>query len=517
MRCNSFLKPLILLFTALDPPSATPSEPVATIQNLVAENRLAEAQSALSRALVIQPNDAALWNLRGIADAKQGNMAGAEVAFSKAVHLAPRLASAWLNLGRLYQLAPDRSEAVAKGINAYQSVIEIEPQNAEAHHQLALLLQWKGAFLESLGHLDRLPTADRARRPAVALRCADEAALGHTESALKLADQLLRDPQLEEADVIAILPAVTTHNEDVAFRLLEGLESRGLATAETRSSLAALYESRGDLSAARKSYEAAFRSSAPSANVLTNLARVAWKQEDFEETLGYLAHARDLDPDNPGIHFFFGLTCNEMRLPVEARKSMEKALALAPENPYYNYAMGVIHLQWAEKDGAIPFLKKYVAAQPADTRGHLALAVAYFGTSHNDEAKREIARLASNSQVRAGTEYLLGRIAAQEGDVKGALIHLKQVAALEPKSSDAHAQLGDLFLQINNVEGARRETASSLALDPQNYAANRTLMRLYRLDNDPRLAEQAERLKTLVEQNDANLRLLQRTIEVRPW
>jgi hypothetical protein len=52
---------------------------------------------------------------------------------------------------------------------------------------------------------------------------------------------------------------------------------------------------------------------------------------------------------------------------------------------------------------------------------------------------------------------------------------------------------------------------------PRNWAANRTLMRLYRLDNDPRLAAQTERLKTLSEESDANLRLLQRTIEVRPW
>ncbi|MCU1274865.1 MAG: hypothetical protein JWO48_2296 [Bryobacterales bacterium] len=472
---------------------------------------------ALSRALATQPEDAALWNLRGIADAKLGNAAGAEQAFSRAVRLAPRLTSAWLNLGRVYQLSPDRNEAIAKGIDAYQSVLGIEPENAEAHHQLALLLQWKGDFRESLAHLDRLPPEDQARRPAVALRCAGESALGNTESALKLADQLLRDPQLEEADVAAILPVVSSRNETVALRLLQGLESRGLAAAETRSSLAALYERRSDLSAARKEYEAAFQSSPPSVNVLTDLARVAWKQKDFEGTLGYLAHARDLEPDNPGIHFFFGLTCNEMRLPVEARKSMEKALALAPENPYYNYAMGVIHLQWAEKDGAIPFLKKYVAAQPADARGRLALAVAYFGTNHNDEAKLEIARLAGDSRVRAGTEYLLGRIAVQEGDIQGALGHLKQVAVLEPKSSDAHAQLGDLLLQTNNVEGARRETAASLALDPQNYAANRTLMRLYRLDNDPRLASQTERMKTLAEENDANMRLLQRTIEVRPW
>ena len=206
-----------------------------------------------------------------------------------------------------------------------------------------------------------------------------------------------------------------------------------------------------------------------------------------------------------------------MRLPVEARKSIEKALALAPENPYYNYAMGVILLQRAEKDGAIPFLKKYIAAQPADARGHLALAAAYFGTSHNDDARRELAKITGMSQARDGSEYLLGRIAAQEGDMTGAIAHLNQVVKLDPKSSDAHAQLADLLLGNQDLEGARRETAAALALDPDNYAANRNLLRLYRNDKDARLKSQTARLKTLVEQNDANLGLLQRTIEVRPW
>ena len=210
-----------------------------------------------------------------------------------------------------------------------------------------------------------------------------------------------------------------------------------------------------------------------------------------------MAHARDLAPDDAGIHFFFALTCNEMRLPVEARKSIEKALALAPENPYYNYAMGVMLLQWAEKDGAVPFLKRYVSAQPSDPRGHLALAAAYFGTSHNDDARRELAGIMGTSQARAGSQYLLGRIAAQEGDVTGAIAHFKQVVTLEPNSSDAHAQLADLLFGKEDLEGARRETAASLALDPDNYAANRTLLRLYRIAKDPRLKSQTERLKTL--------------------
>lgn len=507
----------LLWYFAGNPAPAAPSDQFTAIQNLVAQGRFGEARVALSRALAMQPNDAALWNLFGIATAQQGKAAEAEEAFLKATRLAPRLESAWLNLGRLYQLSTARTEGIAKGIQAYETVLKLDPANAEAHHQLAVFLHWRGAFRESLAQINQLSPEDQSRRPALALRCANEAALGNTEGALALADQLLRQADLEEADVIAILPALESHNEIVALRLLQGVAARRLSTPETKSHLAALYERRGELSAARSAYESMVQDSRPSAKTLTDLARVAWKQKDFEGTLGYLAHARDLEPNNPGIHFFFGVTCNEMHLPVEARKSLEKALELAPENPYYNYAMGAVRLQWSESGGAIPFFKRYVGARPQDARGHLALATAYFSIDQYEDAKRELALVSGNAQTRAGSEYLLGRIAAQTGDLNGAIAHSKELVALDPASSEAHAELGDLLLQQQRLEDSHRETERALALDRNNYTANRTLMRLYRLANDPRVQQQVTRLKALTEDKDAKLRMLERTIEVRPW
>lgn len=252
-------------------------------------------------------------------------------------------------------------------------------------------------------------------------------------------------------------------------------------------------------------------------NTLIELARISWKQKDFEGTLGYLAHARDLDANNPGIHFFFGVTCNELHLPIEARKALEKALEIAPDNPYYNYAMGAIRLQWKETDGAIPFLEKYVKARPEDSRGRLALALAYFSIDRYDQAKQELGRLRDKSQTRSGAEYLLGRIAEQSGDLNAAIGHFERLVKLEPNWPEAHAALGGLFIEQNNAAAAQRETAAALALDRDNYTANRTLMRLYRLNSDPRLEQQTARLKTLVDEKDEKLKLLQRTIEVRPW
>ena len=67
--------------------------------------------------------------------------------------------------------------------------------------------------------------------------------------------------------------------------------------------------------------------------------------------------------------------------------------------------------------------------------------------------------------------------------------------SIEPNSPEAHAELGLLFLRRDEMDAARRETELALAADPQSYRANDTLMKLYRMANDPRLAAQVEVVK----------------------
>ena len=94
--------------------------------------------------------------------------------------------------------------------------------------------------------------------------------------------------------------------------------------------LALLYEAQGKLDLARKTLEETATQSPKLIDVLVDLARVAYKQKDFEGALGYLAHARDLEPANAGVHFFFGMVCIESELVLEARDSLRKAVELEP-------------------------------------------------------------------------------------------------------------------------------------------------------------------------------------------
>lgn len=487
------------------------------IEQLIRENRLSAARTELLKELKADENEADLWNLLGVVDAQQGDAAGARDAFERAVRLAPRLESAWLNLGRLYMMSAGDKDALDRALAAYQTALRLNPASPEAHHQLGLLLQWKGRFRESLEQLDALGEPDGSRRTAVALRCADEAALGNTGRATEAAEMLLRDPGLEEPDVVAILPAIESRNDQVVIRLIEGLAARRLATNATLPRLAAAYERKGNFEESRRVYESAFRNSPVSASLLLDLARISWKQKDYPGTLGYLAHARELEPKNPAIHFLFGLASNEMGIPVEARKSLEKALEFAPDNPYYNYAMGAVLLEWSEKAQAIPYLKKFLALKPGDARGRLALATAYFSVLDNEHARAELKPLVEIPQTRAGAEYLLGRIAAQEDDWNTAAGHFRKLVEIEPNAPEGHAELGAALLELHDAESARRESDAALSIDNDNYVANRTILRMYQLSGDARAKDQTERLRKLVAKKEQSARLLERTIEVRPW
>ena len=111
--------------------------------------------------------------------------------------------------------------------------------------------------------------------------------------------------------------------DDLEERLLEGLVQRELASINTLHQLGLLYERRGQLDRAHQTLEKVAQGEPISAKLLLELARIAHKQGDHKGTLGYLAHARDLEPQNAGIHFFFGMVCVDLDLSQDAYNSLK--------------------------------------------------------------------------------------------------------------------------------------------------------------------------------------------------
>jgi tetratricopeptide (TPR) repeat protein len=482
---------LLFAFLTLVLQTATSSATLQSIAEMLERNDLAAAKAATEAGLREHPSDPALHNFAGVIDAQQGATARAEAHFRTAIRLAPRAASPYLNLGRLLM----EQSAEAKALDVYRQLLGVEPSNVEALYQAAFLLARAGQFRESRGLIERLPDDTRGRPQALAVFVADLVGIGDREDAARIADTvkaLAGHPDLTSADVIAVLPAFerAKHDNTVLRQLLEALDRRGLAVGAGGQ---------------------------PSVSLLMDLARVAYKAGDAKGALGYLAHARDLEPSNASVHFFFGMACIDLNLGAEAYESLKKAIALDPENPFINYALGAVSIQRHDASEALPYFEKYVRLKPDDPRGRFALGAARFYSNQLEAARTDLQQAAAHPETAAGAHYFLGRIARQLNDLDTARRELDQALRANPRYADAWAELGLVQTRAEQYADAEQSLAKALSIDPRNYAATFNLSTLYSKTKDPRRDEQAARLATLQEQRAAQAQEFLRIVEVSPY
>ena len=503
---------------------AAPAAPQAAesgleqVPQLIQSGKLDEARTLLTSLLRTHPTQPDALNLLGVVEAQQGNYRAAEASFQKALTARPHFAGACLNLGRLYQENSGKDpEASKKGAAVYDRLLEFDPTNQEANYQSALLRMRLGRYQGSLDRLARLPQDAQSRAQALAVRCGDYAGLGENDKAQQSAEQLLASVDLQEADVTVLLPVLAAHkNQALAIHLLEGLETRRLATFDSVHSLGLLDQEAGRLAEARRALESSLQFRPEYAPTLIELARVAYAQKDNVGALEYLAHARELEPKNASIHFFWGILAIEQDLAEEAYRSLKKAVALDPGNAYYNYALGVVAMQREEAGESIAYLQKYCELKPHDPRGRLALGVAYFNSHDEEPAAKVLALLVSTPATAAAANFYMGRIENHRGQYPAALDYLHHALEARPDYADAYAETGLIYLKRKEYPQAEEALNKALRINPSSYAANLNLLMLYQRAKNPKAAEQAKRFDQVKEERAQRAKEFLRTIEVRP-
>lgn len=493
-------------------------EQLRSTQQLIVDGKPEEARQRLEALSESYPQDPRVFNLQGVVLAQTGDYKSAEASFIRAIDLYPRYTGALLNLGRLYQENLGRDEfAGEKGIAIYSRLLSYEPDNTEANFQISVLLHLDKDFNGSLEHLSKLSPEDQGIAMAKVVICANHAALGHTTLATEMARELSADPNLVEEDILLVLPALrASGRDDLALMLLEPLAGRNALSIPTVEKLALLYASMDDTVRARAYLESLASRHPNLPDLLIKLAWVTFNDKDYEKTLSYLAHARDLDPSNGNIHLLFGIACVELNLGVEAVISFEKAVALEPDNPYYNYAMGSAVLHWKEPGEAVPYFERYLKALPGDFRGEAALAQARFMNKEYELAKAGFEKVVLVPDLAPLAHFYLGTIAKLDFRMEEAVSHLNKALELRPDYPDALAELGGVLTREREYEKAEELLNGALTLDPEHYMANFNLLTLYSRTRDDRYQSQKEAFEKIKEQRWTQLSESLRTIEVVP-
>ncbi len=503
--------------TAAQNSSASYRQTLLSIQQQIEANNPEAARALIASTRKQYPADGGLENLLGVVEIQQGNIRLARKAFALAISHDPQLVSAYLNLSRIdMETAVTDLSARGEALRLSEKAAQLQPDNDEANYQIATILAWGKSYQRSLDHLAKLSAKAQAEVGAEALACSNQAALGHSAAAVQAAAALAANPDLTEQDANTCLPPLrAAHRADLIDTIFAAAGTRQPLSPAGLRILGLAQEAESHLEEARATLERAYAADDKSVVVLEDLARVARTAKDEKGALGYLAHARELQPNDPSLPYLFGAICLDIGLYAESLKAMTEAVKLAPDNAEYNLGLGTVVSYGPDPAKALPYLTKYHSLRPQDPAGALAIGATYFRAKDYETAAKWLKQSVSNRKSAVDAHFYLGQIARQEGRRDEAIDELKQSLALRPDQPDVLAELGQIHVSNRNYPEATTCLNRALELDRDNYAANFGLLELYARTGDTRREQQSKRFEEIKNKREEWDRNLMRVIEIR--
>jgi tetratricopeptide (TPR) repeat protein len=445
------------------------SSDLATISNLIRQEKLPEAERRLQSYLKIHPHSAKATSLLGTLYLRQGKIQLAEKALQKAVADSPASLDARIGLGDVYSVQGKFDNAVGE----YQAAAKISPQDPRANLALAKLYLGAGEFAKSLDAAQKIPP-DKRTAELLPTLAADYFGLQQPEKAGVEIQALLQVAE-KQPDLIPELCEFFLARRDFrsSEKLLSLAKDKQPPTDRFLVDLAQTQAGLGQLDDAQTTLEGILARRPDSVDALVAAGKVASQQLNWEAAAEAFSRADSLAPDRPDI--LYGLATAQLRTnsTEAALKNAEKLHELVPDDLRSTYVLALALFGAKKWEDAKPYTEQVVKAHPEDREMNLVLTDIALNDEHNLPAARSHVNviLKQNSNDSAAL-YYLGMIQKMDGDVNGAILNLSKSVAGNPKSADAQGALGSLCLQAGDLTKAipALEQAALLAPDEaQNH------------------------------------------------
>jgi tetratricopeptide (TPR) repeat protein len=243
----------------------------------------------------------------------------------------------------------------------------------------------------------------------------------------------------------------------------------------------ALGHRRENLVAAEASYRAALgRATAPTADVLYHLARVAARLEKTEESVALYTEALARAPQDSGVRAELAALHVQSGQRQRAGGVLAAGLALRPDAAELRYELG--RLLWGDKDadGALEQFRLALAADPSLGTAHRYMGLIYSAKGQYPQALDSFRALEAQRTNDAGLLVNIGIVLAQQGNLKGAEGHFRRALELGDTGGDAALKLGGLYIHRNDPSAALKVFGRGLESNPLHAELHASLGDAYR-------------------------------------
>jgi putative PEP-CTERM system TPR-repeat lipoprotein len=435
--------------------------------------------------------------------------------FSKAAEIDPEHTDAQLALGRILLAARMPAEAQVR----MDSILKREPANRDA-------IMIKGSALlsqnQSAAAIDLLtPVFDSGERDTslILLLAGAHIRLGHRSQAetvidaglkvhpeaiplhLQLANIHLRAGNLEEArrimeKVAAIEPGNIAHAITLARLYWEGQDAASAdrllvdqlkanpENASARIAIANFYLEKQQADRARELLVRGIALRPADTDLRLALGQFYLNSNQPQQAVDLLKQGLDTTPAPP--------TADRIRLqnslagiylaahdPASAKTYAQESLALDPVNARALVTRGKASKATGRPEAAIPDFNQVLRRHPRYLDAYLQLADAYALNRQLDQSRQTLATALKLAPTNQSLLMAMYRVCLVDKDYKQAEANLRTLVEHHPDAVAAQAELGDLYLALNDTAAAKREYSEIVLKSPGSAVGHVRLARFY--------------------------------------
>ena len=308
--------------------------------------------------------------------------------------------------------------------DCYRKSIEINPDFAEAHNNLGVLLS----------ELKRYPEAEKEYREA--LRINPDYAAAHSNLGL-LFSELKRYPEAEKEyrEALRINPDYA-----LAHYNLGGLLSELKRYPE-----------------AEKEYKEALRINPDYAEAHNNLGILLSELKRYEETEKEYKDALRINPDLADVHYNLGILLSELKRYEEAEKEYKDALRINPDDADVHNNLGNLLYKLKRYDEAEKEYKKVLRINPNLAQAHNNLGNLLKELKRYAAAEKEYKDALRINPDYAEAHYNLGNLLSELKRYEEAEKEYDEALRINPDDAGAHYNLGILLRDLKRKDEAKKE------------------------------------------------------------
>jgi len=485
---------------------------IETAAKLLNQGQIRQAETEARKALGNPSTRALALAMLGTIRLQEGKYKDGTSFLIQALTLNPRLVGARTSLGNAY-LLQGKSGLARK---SFQEALRIDPRNLNARLDLAKIEASLRNYQKSLDIAQPIVPQLSASDDGILLLATDYGALGKSE-ALKGLVGCWRDISAP-SDEASLKFANILAKYGIAAEAKEVLEAEEERTRDHLSSGVALklgeaYLSLGQLDQADQKFQLALSLDPACGACDRNLARLAERQGNTEKALAYLIKAKQQAPDDPEILFEFGKVCLERNLLEDGLPALAKAASLKPNHDPYVYVLASANVAKGNLSTAASLFAGLLQKHPQDAILNYAIGSVYYLQGKYSEAEASLKRSLREQADQVAASYYLALTYEAIGQENQAISVFRNLLKDHPEHAPSYVKLGSILLRQHQYDEAQQRLERAVALDPRSVEAHYQLgLLLHRLgkiaESESQLAESRKLEAERSAPADLRLRLL---------